>query len=450
MNFHITLAGLLSYVLQSGLLLMVGLLAPRLLRLRHPKTLLIYWHTLLPTVIFLPLATTIWQPRNPLPLLTIDGAMVEEVVATTLKSSIVDFSWWHLLAPIVMVTALGLTRIAIGLVYLARCRRAATPMIPLPAQVDALQRRLGLEVPFVSTNHLSVPITFGWARPIVMVPMSFNRLSADEQEGVACHELLHIHRRDWPVALAEEVIRAVLWFHPAVWLLLPRIALSREQVVDAGTVDLTGKRRQYLDALWQIVVSSQKPVAAFAVPLVGRSHLRARVEFLKKESAMSKNRIIASVVVLVVSIAAAGFVGATVFSTAASTTAEKVSTANNRSTEDDKPQANDEKKKGKESKLETWDHPGECEEITEPAALEKVSPTYPEEARKAKIMGNVILRSTISDQGRVVDLEVLESPDELLTAAALEAVNQWRFEPAKCDGKNVGVYYNLTIKFALK
>jgi TonB family protein len=376
--------------------------------------------------------------------------MVEEVVATTLNSNIADFNWWLVLAPALLVTVLGLLRIAIGLVYLGRCRRTATPIVPLPAQVHTLQRRLGLEVPFVQTDRLSVPITFGWARPIVMVPTSFNRLSNDEQEGVACHELLHIHRRDWPVALAEEVFRAVLWFHPAVWFLLPKIALSREQVVDAGTVDMTGKRRQYLDALWQIVVSSQSPAAAFAVPLVGRSHLRARVESLKKEIAMSKTRIIASVVVLIVSIAAAGFVGATVFSTAASTTTERLSATKTWSTDDDKPQAEKEKKSEKGPKLKTWDHPGECQEITEPVAIEKVTPTYPAEAREAKIMGNVILRSTINDQGRVVDLEVVESPDELLTAAALEAVNQWRFEPAKCDGEDVGVYYNLTIKFALK
>jgi TonB family protein len=450
MTFHITLVGLLSYALQSGLLLIVGLLAPRLLRLRHPKTLLVYWSVLLPAVILLPLATAVWQPRNPIPLLSIDGAMVEEVVTTTLNPNIADFNWWLVLAPALLVTALGLLRIAIGLVYLGRCRRIATPIVPLPAQVHTLQRRLGLEVPFVETDRLSVPITFGWARPIVMVPTSFNRLSADEQEGVACHELLHIHRRDWPVALAEEVFRAVLWFHPAVWFLLPKIALSREQVVDAGTVDMTGKRRQYLDALWQIVVSSQSPAAAFAVPLVGRSHLRARVEYLKKEIAMSKTRIIASVVVLIVSIAAAGFVGATFFSAAASTSAEKLSTTNTWSTEDDKPQAGDEKKKEPGSKLETWNHDGECAEITHPEVVEKVSPKYPDEARQAKIMGLVNLRSTISDKGMVEDIEVLESPDESLTDAAVEAVEQWRFKPALCDGNPVGVYYNLTINFTLK
>jgi D-alanyl-D-alanine endopeptidase (penicillin-binding protein 7) len=207
-----------------------------------------------------------------------------------------------------LITTLALIRIAVGVAYLRHCRRTATPVFPLPDQVRALQRRLGLDIPFVMTNRLSVPITFGWARPIVMVPSSFQWLSEDEQEGVACHELLHIHRQDWPVAFFEEVVRAVLWFHPAVWSLLPKIALSREQVVDEGTVRMTGKRRQYLDALWQIVCSCQGHAAAIAVPLVGKSHLRARVERLKKEIVMSKTRIIVSGVAIVAMLTAAGFV----------------------------------------------------------------------------------------------------------------------------------------------
>ena len=90
---------------------------------------------------------------------------------------------------------------------------------------------------------------------------------------------------------------------------------------------------------------------------------------------MSKTRIIVSVVVLVVSLAAAGFVGATVFSAAASTTAEKLSETTTWSTDDDKPKGEDENKKGTESQLKTWDHEGECAEITEPVAIEKVTPS---------------------------------------------------------------------------
>lgn len=449
MNHHDT-SIILSYALQSCLLLTVGVIAPRLLRLRHPKTLLAYWQILFPVVVLAPLVTVMWQPKKPLHLLSLDGGVVDEVVATTLSPNAAAFTWEVLFAAALLVTALGLSRIVIGLAYLGRCRRTAKLIDPLPDRVSALQRRLGLDVPFASTDRLSVPITFGWARPIVMVPLSFNGLSADEQEGVACHELLHIYRRDWPVALAEEIVRALLWFHPAVWLLLPRIALCREQVVDAGAIDVTGKRRQYLDALWRIVVSSHKPAADIAVPLIGRSNLRARVECLKKEIAMSKARIIASVAVLVVSIVATGAVGATVL--AASASIEEGSAIGTPwSSDDEKPDAETKNGKSKtDAKLQTWDHEGECSEITHPEAIEKVNPTYPPEAREAKITGRVILRSIISNEGMVEDLEVVESPDELLTTAAVDAVEQWRFEPARCDGEPVGVYYNLTVNFALK
>ncbi len=403
MSHQETLIVLLSYALQSGLLLTVGLIAPRLLRLRHPRTLLVYWRILLPVVILLPLATAIWQPKHPLPMLSIDSTAVEEVVAIHSEVPIwSNFSWGLLLVPVLLVTALGLTpNRRRPRCTSRRCRRTATPIIPLPDRVSALQRRLGLEVPFAATDRLSVPITFGWARPIVMVPMSFNRLSVDEQEGVACHELLHIHRRDWPVALAEEIVRAILWFHPAVWFLLPRIALSREQVVDAGTVEMTGKRRQYLDALWQIVVSSHKPAAAIAVPLVGRSHLRARVESSEKGDCHVENpdhrqrggprRI-----------GRRGrdgrcdglFLGP-------SRLERRTRSGATWSTEDEKPTGDDKEDRGKRlKKLETWDHDGECSEMTHPEAIEKVNPTYPPEAREAKIMGKVILRSTINDDGQ--------------------------------------------------
>jgi beta-lactamase regulating signal transducer with metallopeptidase domain len=52
------------------------------------------------------------------------------------------------------------------------------------------------------------------------------------QEAIACHELVHVRRRDWLREIFEEAVVAVLWFHPAVWMLIGRIRLAREQVVD--------------------------------------------------------------------------------------------------------------------------------------------------------------------------------------------------------------------------
>ena len=66
-----------------------------------------------------------------------------------------------------------------------------------------------------------------------------------------CHELLHVRRRDWPGIVGEELLRAVFWFHPAMWWALEQVHLSREQVVDQLVVARTPARRAYMDALLQ-------------------------------------------------------------------------------------------------------------------------------------------------------------------------------------------------------
>jgi len=213
--------------------------------------------------------------------------------------------------------------------------------------------------------------------------------------------------------------------------------------VDEDAVRLTGKRRQYLDALWRVVCTDQRHANALVVPLLGRSHLVERVAWLKKEKSMSKSRIVMSVLILTASVAVAGLVGASVFP-AASETAMRIAPAAVQ--DDSKP----EEKDAEENKLKTVSKDSECDEITRPEVIEKVNPKYPEEARKAKIMGHVIVETVINEKGTVDDIKVVESPDERLSEAAVEAIRQWTFEPALCDGRPVGVYYNLTINFHLQ
>jgi TonB family protein len=443
MNFHHVAAGLLSYAFQSGLLLAVGLILPRALRVRHPRTMLVYWRLLLLVVLLLPFLMAVWQPKAPLPTLAIDGLTVEAVVATALPAVVQAFDWRIVISAVAVVALLSLLRLVVGLAYLNRCRFEAVPLEPPPAPVRAMQRRLRLSTPFLVSRRFPVPITLGWRRPAVIVPETFRELSEDEQEGVACHELLHVRRRDWPITVLEEFLRAVVWFHPAVWILLPKFALSREQVVDEGAVRLTGKRRQYLDALWRVVCTDQRHANALVVPLLGRSHLVERVAWLKKEKPMSKSRIIMSVLVLTVSVAVAGLVGASVFP-AASETAMRIAPP----AIPDDPKS--EEKDAKGDKLKTVSKDSECDEITHPEVIQKVNPKYPEEARKAMIMGIVIVETVINEKGTVDAIEVVESPDELLSEAAVEAIRQWTFEPALCDGRPVGVYYNVTLKFRLE
>jgi len=89
-------------------------------------------------------------------------------------------------------------------------------------------------------------------------------------------------------------------------------------------------------------------------------------------------------------------------------------------------------------------------EIKPPKLVDKVDPVYPEEARKKRVEGVVILEATTDKEGKVVNTKVLRSVDLLLDRAAEEAVRQWKYEPFIINGKRIGVIFTVTCRFKLK
>jgi TonB family protein len=89
--------------------------------------------------------------------------------------------------------------------------------------------------------------------------------------------------------------------------------------------------------------------------------------------------------------------------------------------------------------------------ITEPVIVTRVLPQYPEEAKKNKIEGVVVLDVVIDADGSVLDVAALEDPDPQLTQAAIKAVRQWKFRPAvDSAGKPVSVHSAVSLRFKLK
>src|ERR1041385_5577948 len=141
---------------------------------------------------------------------------------------------------------------------------------------------------------ITSPVTFGIRNPVVLLPSRFPDLDSPTQEAILCHELLHVERRDWLFAVGEEFIRAVFWFHPAIWWLLGEIQLAREQAVDREVIDLTQERDHYVDALLGIAGTRPQMDLAPAPMLLRRRHLKQRVVSILKDSRMSPVRILAA------------------------------------------------------------------------------------------------------------------------------------------------------------
>jgi periplasmic protein TonB len=87
--------------------------------------------------------------------------------------------------------------------------------------------------------------------------------------------------------------------------------------------------------------------------------------------------------------------------------------------------------------------------ISAPQAISAPDPDYTEEARKAKRQGTCVLWLIVDAAGRPRDIKVVRGLGLGLDAKALEAVQQWRFQPALKDGKPVDVQISVEVEFHL-
>jgi TonB family protein len=87
--------------------------------------------------------------------------------------------------------------------------------------------------------------------------------------------------------------------------------------------------------------------------------------------------------------------------------------------------------------------------ISAPQAISSPDPDYTEDARRAKKQGTCVLWLIVDSAGRPRDIRVVRGLGLGLDAKALQAVQQWRFQPALKDGKPVDVQISVEVEFHL-
>jgi beta-lactamase regulating signal transducer with metallopeptidase domain len=218
---------------------------------------------------------------------------------------------WHLpsvqiiaqLAGVVILAGIALRFVilALGLLRLRQLRQASSPITPFAQSAAVLEEmcaRVNTRAEFRLSANVDSPVTFGFSEPVILLPERFTSMDARFQAAIACHELLHVRRHDWAHHLAEEIIRATLWFHPAIAWIIVRVRLAREQVVDLEVVRLTKARKPYLEALLQFTACRARIAAIPAPPFLVERQLTERVALMLKEVRMSRTRLIASLTVI--------------------------------------------------------------------------------------------------------------------------------------------------------
>jgi protein TonB len=87
--------------------------------------------------------------------------------------------------------------------------------------------------------------------------------------------------------------------------------------------------------------------------------------------------------------------------------------------------------------------------ISSPIPIYTVEPEFSEEARKAKVAGNVLVNLWVGTDGLPSHVHVIRGVGMGLDEKAVEAVRQYRFKPAMENGKPVLVELNIEVNFQI-
>ena len=88
--------------------------------------------------------------------------------------------------------------------------------------------------------------------------------------------------------------------------------------------------------------------------------------------------------------------------------------------------------------------------ITAPSILREVTPDYTDEGRRRAIQGDVVLEIVVRADGTVGSVKTLQGLGAGLDQRAVEAVRQWRFNPARRYGTPVDVIVEVAVEFKLR
>jgi len=121
------------------------------------------------------------------------------------------------------------------------------------------------------SEHVSSPITFGFFKPIVLVPTwFFTGMTPEQCKAVLLHELAHIRRHDYLTNILQIAIKTVFFYHPAVQFICKGLDTDREHACDDFAVMLTKNPESLATALGTIRLKAARDGGVFALSADGR------------------------------------------------------------------------------------------------------------------------------------------------------------------------------------
>lgn len=142
-------------------------------------------------------------------------------------------------------------RMSVGLLYIQSLRKGISDIAEphIKALYSSLKSKLNIrkEVLLGESGKVSVPMTVGWLKPLVILPIGLvTRLDIKQVEAILAHELAHVKRHDYLVNILQSVIEILFFYHPLVWIISGKIRVERENCCDDLALSLCGNDKLVL------------------------------------------------------------------------------------------------------------------------------------------------------------------------------------------------------------
>lgn len=178
-----------------------------------------------------------------------------------------------------------LARLVLHAARISEVTRRASPVRdgPIAAVAAGVMRdlRLPSALQIAISREVSLPLSWGVGRHVILLPFAAQEWTTLRSRSVLLHELAHVGRSDYVLHLVVEIVRAIYWPNPFVWLAARRHAAERERACDDFVLGQGTSARDYASELIQIARAQlQQPVPVGAVAMARRSSLRERINCL--------------------------------------------------------------------------------------------------------------------------------------------------------------------------
>ena len=214
------------------------------------------------------------------------------------------------------------TSFALGVLALALARLAAIATAARPlddgrcheiareiADGYGVRRRVRL----LYGDHPALLVTWGLAKPIIILPDAARTWSDDRLRAVLSHELAHVGRGDWATQLAAELFRALHWFNPVAWIVCRRLRRESEHACDDAVLNAGVAGPAYATHLidlaraYSIARSAWSPALPVARPSGLERRVRAMLDArLNRRPVTRTTRLVAALLFLTLAGAVAG------------------------------------------------------------------------------------------------------------------------------------------------